>query len=970
MSAWTRLGALLCVTACAQGQAVRVPAKPITSHTSANEFMTPPPVPQYRLSWIYPEQAPPEAGLLAGVRLLQRADGLTVADSAAKIPLTSGRAVPSAAGGGFVFWSSQGLYRASTFLGRLEPLAATPFAVDDVSFGPHFWLARSAEGERLALDPKTGADVAFAPQGLIDIAAAGDGRVVAVLELGRAVVSTDGGATYREVQSELGAPVTRLSSDPLGFVLEPTQLVGLDRDGKLVRRVPSQKRDAGGTFRDRRVASILAAPARERERWAPLNQAILNGVSGAPGRALVALEASVNEVDLSTGKLVHQGPELLPGSPSCSLLRASGELLMACQAADTLVILSKVDTDHPVVERTFHGKPELRVAPDRLLVEMGCDPEPAPFSVCSRFASGEWKQLTKRPEAPADLAAAAASPPVPTFPALAYVPRADGGAVALVRELSGYIDLASGRAIRLKEPVGAVLNDPSHCFIDGNGTLRCLTLNGAFAWDASGNAEPPVFKFSWLLATGARGLGKDDKGRLFQTEDFGKTWGEVPPPPVLVGNIHQKRGCSEVGCAFEGWLRTGWDRGPIKTSEPPALVELAERPGPRLPTLTCRVDRAVPPTLFQSPNARSGNENDDAPAWVAGFGVDRLPANHHQIWLETHAFGQDGNTTAMHGILSTFSKEVHDPRAPDAQLIQSEPLRFRGVDYFDTAARINTASVSVLQLSRAARRAGTAIPDTDFEGGGPRAVIPVLAREPGRAAGFIALLDRGKLWINGSQVTLLTPWDDTWSVSSAVLERDGSLLVLMTSDADGPRVWRHRQGAGVEVFGVPATPLRPNHDTPDALGRTDQGETAVLRFPSSPAPPSAADPPLAYVPGKPLQSLAPWSSLKLESDPACADKSGYRAIVLPARSWFRLRQGATEVPQDLGMVAAVRWSKERVCLEALEVAGDYLSHDEQQSETRVVWNLAQKGLASHVGVGSGYELREPMSCSVSASAAP
>ena len=54
-----------------------------------------------------------------------------------------------------------------------------------------------------------------------------------------------------------------------------------------------------------------------------------------------------------------------------------------------------------------------------------------------------------------------------------------------------------------------------------------------------------------------------------------------------------------------------------------------------------------------------------------------------------------------------------------------------------------------------------------------------------------------------------------------------------------------------------------------------------------------------------------------------------------------------------------------MCLVALEVAGDYLWHDEQQSETRVVWNPAQKSLASHVGIGSGYELREPMTCAVS-----
>ena len=152
MSVWMRLGALVCVTACVtacvQSQAVRVPAKPTPLRGSANEFMTPPPVPQYRLAWTYPEQAPPEMALMAGVRMQQRAEGLTMADSAAKLPLQSGRAVPGFAGGGFVFWGSSGLYRANTFLGRLQPLATLPFAVNDVSFGPNFWLARSADGAR------------------------------------------------------------------------------------------------------------------------------------------------------------------------------------------------------------------------------------------------------------------------------------------------------------------------------------------------------------------------------------------------------------------------------------------------------------------------------------------------------------------------------------------------------------------------------------------------------------------------------------------------------------------------------------------------------------------------------------------------------------------------------------------------------------------------------------------------------
>ncbi|HEX2876346.1 MAG TPA: hypothetical protein VHP33_34070 [Polyangiaceae bacterium] len=922
-------------------------------------------MPQYRLAWIYPEQAAPEQGILGGLRFEQSAEGLTAADSATKNRLDGGRALPPFAGSGFVFWDGAGLYRASSFLGRLEPLIMAPFGIDDVSFGPNFWLLRSREGERWAIDPKTGADVLLEPQGVLDIETAGDGRVVAALELGRALVSTDGGGTYREVQRELGRAPIELSREPLGFVLDQRQLVTLERDGSLVRRPATGNLAEDGKFRDRRLVSPYTVPTAERERFAPLNQALARGVSGPPGHALVALEASVCEVDLSTGKVVRQGPELLPGSPDCQLLRPNGELLMACRSGDALAILSKVDSEQPVLERSFKGHPALHVTADRLLIDLGCDAEPAPFSACTRFASGEWKQLSRRQDpaekAALDAAAAAGAAIPPDPPVTAFVPRSDGGAVALVSVLGGYVDLASGRAIRLKGgQEGRVMKDDARCWVDGAGALRCLTSAGAYAWDEDGNPEPQVFQFSWVRAAGARGLGKDKDGRFFQTEDYGKTWVEVPGPPGKADGNNQQMSCSDVGCIFNGWLRTGWEVKAVKPSPPPLQVQVPARPPAPLPSVTCNVAKPVAPAFFQSPNSVEADAADDPKRRVAGFGVELLRADYDQLTLETALSSLDGNS--MHGLLSTFSRRVHDPRAPEAEVYEQEPLRFRYLDYFDTSARINTAIVRVAELSQAARRLGTASPGTDFEGGGPLPIVPVLAREPGRTAGFILTMERARLWVNAGRVTLLAPWSDIWSTVSASLERDGSLLVLATTDAEGPRVWRHRQELGTEVFGLPHTPLRTTHDPADALGTSEQGEIAVLRFPSSPRPPTADDPPLAYVPGKPLEPLAPWSTLQPATAPACADKAGYRALVMPQSSWFQAIHGATEVAGDRGMVAAVRWSKERVCLEALEVQGSYLWMGDQEVETRLLWNPAQKNAASHVGIGPGYELREQASC--------
>jgi hypothetical protein len=102
----------------------------------------------------------------------------------------------------------------------------------------------------------------------------------------------------------------------------------------------------------------------------------------------------------------------------------------------------------------------------------------------------------------------------------------------------------------------------------------------------------------------------------------------------------------------------------------------------------------------------------------------------------------------------------------------------------------------------------------------------------------------------------------------------------------------------------------------DALGRAADGEIAVLRFGEDVH--SAGRPALAYRPGKPPLALAPWSSAVAATDPVCAGDAGYHAIVVVDQSWLELgSEGLTT--RDQGMTAAVRWSAEHVCVEAVEV---------------------------------------------------
>src|SRR3954470_1935811 len=138
MSGLLRLGALLCVAACGATETVRAPLPLGPTHTtSANAFLSAPTIEQYRLAWRWPEQSAPSEALVNGLRVEQKPWGLIVADTIAKPPLQNGRAIP---GGGYVFWSQQGVFRSLDFTAPLQPLAAAAFGIDSVSFGPGFWL--------------------------------------------------------------------------------------------------------------------------------------------------------------------------------------------------------------------------------------------------------------------------------------------------------------------------------------------------------------------------------------------------------------------------------------------------------------------------------------------------------------------------------------------------------------------------------------------------------------------------------------------------------------------------------------------------------------------------------------------------------------------------------------------------------------------------------------------------------------
>ena len=101
-----------------------------------------------------------------------------------------------------------------------------------------------------------------------------------------------------------------------------------------------------------------------------------------------------------------------------------------------------------------------------------------------------------------------------------------------------------------------------------------------------------------------------------------------------------------------------------------------------------------------------------------------------------------------------------------------------------------------------------------------------------------------------------------------------------------------------------------------ALG--PDGKLAIIRTASGNEPATVDLPAWLLSAGAPPIELAPWASLEPASSPACAKGDGYRALIQTLPSWLDLEVGGASSGAG-GMSAIVRWSPERVCLEAFEI---------------------------------------------------
>lgn len=1020
---------LTCVASATALACVHEEKRPNPILSNENRITAPPPAPpQYLLG-------DPGAGMVTHIIPLHGgAQGIVVdrrrvivargeprmATDQAPETINGASKLPSRFGGGFLFWTENSIYRSEAFDTALVPVARTPDHIDSISFGPKAIMVRTTNGERYGISVPKGERVPLAPLGLVDVVALDEGRALAFDDRGSVLTSVDHGATWTDATAQVKGKPTRvfIHEEELWLEGENSDAMRLEPDGHL-------------SWFDH-VPEDPAQELRPRDpKWRgadfPLRAAIRSGVAIDDSTALVVEAGDVYRIDTHSGDVVSVVSGKLPPDSTCQGMQIPGDVLFACTSrsnnASSFVVSHTLSGD-PVIEQTFgQSNMTFYASDDGGLAYAGpCNSAPAAgtstvATVCLRLPGGTWEERdlslisTDAGVGPSDIAVAR------------WIPRGDGRVVAIVTdpqpgvydpgtgtlspvgdELRGLVGRGSssyysGRGgsyrIRYSKHSGGVysLIDSSWSFGAGN-TIRGTAGNGeSFEITDDGRVKPSPYGFEALYAFNL-GVGRSKDGRLFQTNDHGGTWTEVATPPTGMEPL-EMLACSSVGCDFGAFYRLGWQMRPPN-------VEPKMTPSPPVPSV--RRVRGVELSCRPSgPVAQKVLPRTDTSPEDLGLGAVRVPTQSEKNdWLylrtpsartivtpwpgvaESLALGNETDA-ALRIMLTGFSTSRDD----NDNLVVNGPtkninLLRRGVSYvppFDPTARIVRAGIQMSEVAAAAKRAGMTTDEifgsdpTEnsspfvITSADPNAVSDIATYDS--QSGLVAVFrgERARLAIrppnpNGGGAP--APF------SAVALPNDETAILEQDTDGAQARVYKIGPGGVVDLFDFPVNTA--NHlANPDSLSIGPKNELGIIRTPSGGDPPSPFDPAYLVVQGSPLVQLAPWSTMKFADDPACkAEQGGHRTTIQAIGPWIRTTNPDLKV-DDAPMIARVRWTATRVCVEGFEVKMPAQTVTvpnpnrgaAASSETIGTWLVGKGSTFARVSIGEGIEWRQPMECTVS-----
>ncbi len=908
-----------------------------------------------------------------GRRLVLR--GESAVELAPAYPEVQGGAVaPPWAGTGpqrYVFWKGRALYGAASFTGELHPIASLP-ADPRGSFDWFGGTGLLLAGGAAVIAPGGGGLVPLPIPAASHGVAADARRALAVDVLGRAALTLDGGATFRDVTSELG-PAPRLARR--GDALAATA-----RDGRERFVLPSGEIVA--SYVARGLEESPRRPEQDAGAWplaagsSALTAAITSGLPLPDGGAVIASRGFVGRLDLATRRATSVTPIPAAASAECAPIRQGRAVLLACSDKDRAMIVDVTGT--PRIERTFdqpaaRDRDRFAGSDDESLGFLGpCDPaspassraaalpddpaaSPGRTAVfCARASRDVWIEHRLDPDDAAFL--------------FAWIPRPLGGAVALVASPGSFVpeprrvevrgDLRIVRVARSEPPLSlptyvhraaTVLGRAFRVGADDvvEGWLPSSSASAGLVsvtLDARGHvrAYPTPPRATPLRAAGAFALVATDDDQLFESTDRGRTWTAVEPPPGASSLASFSGHCSPVGCRVGAFVRLGWS-GP-EAIAPPAFVKRPRAsssralPTPPLVALRCRA---------------AGPAEGRRLAESTGFGVTpnpsipQLPSSRSQGLIRLGA----------QGIVQIPWNGPLAPTQGDAEIAWIPPLSLAA------PIRRVTLSLAAPGLVLPSQRPFDARLGYLLDPRGNLELFPLGLRETclagvldragvtrpfGTCAG-----DRAVGVDLGDRVILAQPSLDALLLSTAASSaRPSALRELARTPVATTRGFS---------FGIGARGTAPILVTVDVLG-----EAALAPI----------DPDRGTL-GAP-ERLRSLPALALGSDAACKgpSPSGEARVVFPFESSIGLDRAALPgvLSMGTGGVAVIRWSKERACLDAVEIAvrderyDAELSSDDPAGAVRKVVarfggeRAGKGGNAGLVLIIGGSEIRQPLVC--------
>jgi hypothetical protein len=934
-------------------------------------------------------------------------------------PIGGVRPIPSRLGGGFLFWTDSVVYRADSFDGTLIPLARMPDGIQNMSFAPKYLLVRTRNGERWALAVPSGERVPIVPLGAADVEALDDGRAVAFDDQGAVFTSLDHGAHWLDVTSQVKSSPARVAvvDDEVWLFESSGGGLRLEPDGHLSTfdKQPPEKPPA-----------MRARDPRWRGAEAPLRMVFHGGASIDESTAVVIEQGDVVRVDVHTGAIVGVVAGKLPPDSRCEAVPTASDVLFACVSRgaaqsgsgqpSAFVVSRTLTSDAPTVEQTFQTTGQFYGGDDGgLAIGVPCgggssnNPDHA---VCVRQPDGRWQDF--------DLSSLASDAGHSDVNVARWVPRADGGVVAIILDPApGIFDPRTGQLDTIDQADREVLAQglaPAHARYRrhmGGRVLGGLAYDGAslvdWGWSFSstgtlrgwqrhggivevtndGRVTRSPYAFD-LVTAGAYALGRTQDGRLYQSTDHGASFVEVAGPPSGAA-ASDLRSCSSAGCDLGGFYRVGWAARAPRVEPPLGPAKLAPDVRRTRPVeLACRPAGAAQAKVLSRTNASPED---------LGLGNVRLAVAGDRSEIQfvrnvvprgiVHPLheppGGDSEMPSLRGILSGFGTtrdgdvlEVTGPNKNATALRRT----FTFIPPFDPAAPVKKIAVAMSDVIAAGLVAGMThdeILEGDMTESGDAVVMtPGDATAPGdlvfhNERGLLVRIrpgsERVKMAMRPSQ-------NEGRIVSGITLANDDAAFLELDTTGVG-HVYKMSGGGGgalgglTDLFDVNPTAVDGAFypANPDTLAVGPRGDLAVLRTGSGSDPASAHDPALLLIPATPPAVLAPWSTLRLADDPSCKEP-GWRATLQVIAPWVRVTTPELRA-EDAPMIARVKWSDKRVCLEALELkVADVSVRAPGVSGSEVLkvgsWLVARGNTFARVAIADGVEWRQPLECSLTA----